>query len=60
MPISDRFHQELSIDFMIDLPESKGAKNIMVITDRLLKSVTLEAMDKMDAESCADRFLICH
>ncbi|KAI0995841.1 hypothetical protein K3495_g12340 [Podosphaera aphanis] len=60
LPIPDRFHQELSIDFMVDLPESKGSKNIMVITDRLLKSITLEAMDKMDAESCAERFLLCH
>ncbi|KAI0991567.1 hypothetical protein K3495_g16620, partial [Podosphaera aphanis] len=57
LPIPDRFHQELSIDFMTDLPVSNGATNIMVITDRLLKSVILEAMEKMDAESCAKKFL---
>lgn len=45
---------------MTDLPMSNGASNIMVITDRLLKSITLEAMEKMDAESCAKRFLSCH
>ncbi|KAI0991274.1 hypothetical protein K3495_g16913, partial [Podosphaera aphanis] len=45
---------------MTDLPVSNGATNIMVITDRLLKSVTLEAMEKMDAESCAKKFLDCH
>ena len=45
---------------MIDLPLSNGSKNIMVITDRLIKSVTLEAMDKMDAETCAKIFLECH
>lgn len=60
LPVPDRFHQELSIDFMVELPESNGNTCIMVITDRLLKSVTLEAMDKMDAESCAFRFLSCH
>lgn len=60
LPVPDRFNQELSIDFMVDLPGSHGNNSIMVITDRLLKSVTLEAMDKMDAESCAKRFLSCH
>lgn len=60
LPVPDRFHQEFSINFMVDLPESQGNTSIMVITDRLLKSVTLEAMDKMDAESCARRFLSCH
>ena len=32
----------------------------MVITDRLLKSVTLEAMTSMKATDCAERFLQCH
>lgn len=45
---------------MVDLPELKAAANIMALTDRLLKSVTLEAMDRIDAESCAERFLTCH
>ena len=45
---------------MVDLPKSNGATNIMVITDRLLKSVTLESMDKMDTESCAKQFIECH
>ena len=60
LPVPDRFYQELSIDFMVDLPESNGNTYIMVITERLLKSVTLEAMDRMDAESCAHRFLSCY
>ncbi|KAI0997026.1 hypothetical protein K3495_g11161 [Podosphaera aphanis] len=33
---------------------------LMVITDRLLKGVTLEAMKTMNAEECAERFLQCH
>lgn len=60
LPIPDQFHKELSIDFMVDLPESNGKTNVMVITDRLLKPVTLEAMEKIDAESCAKLFLECH
>lgn len=46
---------------MTDLPAEKGGPtNLMVITDRLLKSVTLEAMTTMDAEACAKRFLTSH
>ena len=32
----------------------------MVITDRLLKSVTLEAITSIKATDCAERFLQCH
>jgi hypothetical protein len=61
LPIPARFHSELSIDFMTDLPaEGNSPKYLMVITDRLLKSVTLEAMTTMEAEACAERFLQCH
>jgi hypothetical protein len=46
---------------MTDLPaEGDAPKYLMVITDRLLKSVTLEAMTSMEAEECAERFLQCH
>ena len=59
LPIPNRFHSELSIDFMIDLPaKNKGdPRFIMVITDRLLKSVTIEAMTTMGAEAYAERFV---
>lgn len=61
LPIPARFHSELSIDFMTDLPaEGDLPKFMMVITDRLLKSATLEAMTTMEAEACAERFLECH
>lgn len=62
LPIPDIFHSELSIDFMTDLPEKdiKDSSYLMVVTDCLLKSVTLEAMDSMEAENCAERFLNCH
>lgn len=32
----------------------------MVIHDRLLGGATLEAMETMEAESCAERFIHCH
>jgi hypothetical protein len=62
LPIPDRFHSELSIDFMVDLPaRHKGdCRYLMVIKDRLTKGVTLEAMDTMKAPACAERFLQCH
>ncbi|KAI0996459.1 hypothetical protein K3495_g11724 [Podosphaera aphanis] len=46
---------------MIDLPETgKREKILMVIHDRLLGSATLEALETMDAEACAERFIQCH
>lgn len=62
LPVPERFHSELSVDFMTDLPANtdKDPKYLMVITDRLLKSCTLEAMNSMEAEVCAERFLTCH
>lgn len=45
---------------MVDLSQSNGATNIMVIIDMPLRSITIEAMDKMDAETCANRFLEYH
>ncbi|KAI0993806.1 hypothetical protein K3495_g14378, partial [Podosphaera aphanis] len=62
LPIPERFHSELSIDFMTELPtrNKDDPQFLMVITDRLLKGVTLEAMKTMNAEECAERFLQCH
>lgn len=60
LPTPDRFFQELSIDFMTDLPAADGQpQNLMVITDRLSKNIILEAMTTMDAEACAQKFLQC-
>lgn len=62
LPIPDRFHSELSIDFMTELPakEEDDPRFLMVLTDRLLKSVVLEATKSMEAEECAETFLNCH
>ncbi|KAI1002162.1 hypothetical protein K3495_g6046 [Podosphaera aphanis] len=47
---------------MTNLPakEKSDPGYLMVITGRLLKSVTLEAMNSMNAEECVERFLQCH
>lgn len=62
LPVPDRFYSELSIDFMTELPQktSEDPRYLMVICDRLLKSVTLEAMTTMDADRCAETFVQCH
>ena len=45
---------------MVDLPADKDQpRYLMVITDRLSKEITLEAMNSMSAEACAERFLQC-
>ncbi|WP_277750632.1 integrase zinc binding domain-containing protein, partial [Stenotrophomonas sp. MA5] len=36
-----RVWQELSVDFVVDLPKSDGCTNLMVVTDRLSKGVIL-------------------
>ncbi|KAF4483003.1 Transposon Ty3-I Gag-Pol polyprotein [Colletotrichum fructicola Nara gc5] len=49
------------MDFITDLPlTDKGERYLWVIIDRLGKGVTLEAMESMEAEACAERFLSCH
>jgi hypothetical protein len=62
LPVPDRFHSELSIDFITDLPAKREGdlRFLMVITDRLLKSCTLEAITSMKAEDCAEVFVQCH
>jgi hypothetical protein len=62
LPIPERFYCELSIDFITDLPARKKGdpRYLMVITDRLAKTVTLEDMITMDAPTCAKKFVRVH
>ncbi|KAF4474222.1 Transposon Tf2-9 polyprotein [Colletotrichum fructicola Nara gc5] len=56
-----RIRSDLAMDFITDLPlTDKGERYLWVIIDRLGKGVTLEAMESMEAEACAERFLSCH
>ncbi|KAF4476972.1 Transposon Tf2-6 polyprotein [Colletotrichum fructicola Nara gc5] len=61
LPIPQRIRSDLAMDFITDLPPTdKNERFLWVIIDRLGKGVTLEAMQSMEAEACAERFLSCH
>ena len=59
LPIPERTWQEISMDHITDLPESKGCKNILVITDRLGKGTILLpiSLDGFTAKGTAEFFL---
>lgn len=57
LPIPERIGSELTIDFVTDLPLSKGCTNIMVITDRLSKDIFMFGTNSMAAPQCAEIFL---
>ncbi|KJZ68122.1 hypothetical protein HIM_12487 [Hirsutella minnesotensis 3608] len=59
LPIPDRIWSELSIDFVTDLPPTKssGSTNLMVVTDRLSKSVILTPLKDITAETTARALL---
>jgi transposase InsO family protein len=57
LPIPERVWQELSMDFVTELPPSDGYSNLLVIRDRLSKSVVLEPMKSITAESTATALL---
>ena len=54
--IPERIGCELTIDFVTDLPKSRGCSNIMVITDRLSKDILFGA-SSMAARQCAELFV---
>ncbi|KAJ6437064.1 hypothetical protein O9K51_10361 [Purpureocillium lavendulum] len=55
LPVPERIWSELSIDFVTELPPTKsnGSTNMMVLTDRLSKSVVLESLKDITAETTA-------
>jgi hypothetical protein len=44
------------MDFITDLPESEGCKNMVVITDRLGKGVIADGLEALEAETVAPGF----
>ena len=46
LPIPDRVWQEISVDYMVDMPESDGCEALLVITDRLSKGTVLIPVPK--------------
>ena len=57
LPIPSRIWSEISIDFVIDLPESERCKNHLIITNKLGKGVILEPCDSMNAEAVSEIFI---
>jgi len=58
IPVADRYWSQISMDFMVDLPraDETSPRYLLVITDRLLKYVQLEALTSIGAEDCAAVF----
>ncbi len=57
LPIPDQIWKEISIDFITQLPESKGCTNLVVIMDRLGKGIMCEGLPDIKAETVAQWFL---
>lgn len=57
LPVPDRIWRHISVDFIVELPDSQGYTNIMVVTDRLSKGVLIEPCKDITAETVAEFFL---
>ena len=57
LPAPDRRWKDVSIDFVVDLPVSKGCTNIMVVIDRLSKMRHLIACPNILTPTVAQLFL---
>ena len=57
LPIPEQQWQELSIDYITDLPKSNGYTNILVVTDRLGKGVIFAPCKDLSASTLADTFI---
>lgn len=62
LPVPDRIWSEITIDFISGLPLSNGCSTIQVITDRLGKGKSYEAVKEgqLSAEATAMRFVDRH
>ncbi|RAL59221.1 hypothetical protein DID88_006676 [Monilinia fructigena] len=57
LPIPNRIWNEISIDFIVELPESNGCTNMVVITDRLGKGTICDGLKDTSAETVARWFI---
>lgn len=53
LPLPDHPWQDITMDFVTDLPLCEGKNNILVVTDRLTKGVIFEAMGRISVEETA-------
>lgn len=56
LPVPERRWQHISVDFVVDLPESEGCTNIMVVVDRLSKDRYLIPCSRIEAPDVARLF----
>ena len=57
LPLPDRIWKEISMDFITDLPPSDGARNLMVVTDRLSKDVILIPLPDLETSTVVKAFI---
>jgi hypothetical protein len=57
LEIPDRTWWEISMDFITDLPESEGSRNMIVVTDRLGKGLLADGLPDLEAETLAKWFV---
>jgi hypothetical protein len=57
LAVPERRWQDISVDFIVDLPISKGCRNIMVVVCRLSKMIHAIACDEITAPRVAELFL---
>lgn len=57
LPVPERRWQDISVDFVTELPESEGFTNVMVVVDRLSKYRYLIPCKGMEAPDVARMFL---
>ena len=57
LPVPERRWRDISIDFVVELPESNGCTNVMVVVDRLTKMRHLVACPNIEAPTIAKMFL---
>ena len=57
LSIPNRIWQEILMNFIIALPESEDYSNIMIVTDRLSKNVSLTALPNLEIETVIQSFI---
>lgn len=57
LPIPSQVWKEISMDFVTDLVESDGCKNLLVITDRLSKGTIMIPMTDIKTETVCKEFI---
>ena len=56
LPVPERRWQHISVDFVVNLPESEGCTNIIVVVDRLSKYRYLIPYARIEASNVARLF----